>query len=48
MGDLFIASVWFKGNTGDINLVSTGKGAFRSSAVTEEEHDGWKKLKIEA
>lgn len=47
LGDLFNASVWFKGNTGDINLVSTGKGAFRSSAVTEEEHDGWKKLKIE-
>ena len=47
LGDLFIASVWFKGNTGDINLVGTGKGAFRSSAVTEEEHDGWKKLKIE-
>ena len=47
LGDLFIASVWFKGNTGDINLTGSGKGAFRTSAVTEEEHNGWKKLKIE-
>lgn len=47
IGDLFIASVWFKGNAGDINITGSGKGAFRSSSITEEEHNGWKKLKIE-